>query len=1323
MQEQFAYVYKDGKNGLSLPTLGMGRSGSLDLSDTTDEYFSFIISELQEDRDGDVVVPMGCDLTNFSRNPVWHFGHQELMIPIGTSRAPDGRICVFPEEKRIKARWYPDYPDPDAAFIAGKVKRGILNATSIAFVPIEAHRRDDVHKAHQHGDGASGWVFSRFDLTEVSIVSVPSNAGAVRDMLDAEKSFIRPRLQKALGAYAAQAKGCWNGWCPTCPPALENKTMPKQMQKGVIQSTKDGTYWESDGTQGGGNWVSNISRATDYPTQQAAWRSLGRNGPGVKFVGKSIATKKSLAKRVVQKASTHTIKLIGGKYYVVDNGNGIRYGPFNYADEAREEAERRDPSGSYKSLATKKSCSCSAGRACKAKKSMKKSLTLTRQEYDSLIASDASFMKNEFPKLKRNWGVGGVTVSGDENVLSKLRQMVGKSMTRRKDMDTQYDQGYVAAWDGRGRNTNPYRTDSDERGRQLAQDWDAGWRDGAKERLSERKSVKKTAVAPHDLKEGDTVVRAGNKQIEEIHQGMKGSFVLVFTDGTKTTIPHDVKVMIKALGESSGAAGGYAVKGYNPPFRVVEVRAQDITAHKYGLGSMQVGYAVVDRDGNCVQDAVKSEAEANNFLRKLQNKSAHRCTFCKGTGSYGGQRGGCPDCGGRGAVAKRLVRKAGAWVCYDCNMDFAAPDAGGICPFCGDRNIEPVGKSMKKRRKAYEDDGAEVLSDDAAPPDAAPHEVALAHLYNHAKSEMDYVTEALGGITPFDANTGEANKAHGALKEYGEQVSARMESLKSMFGEHCEGKDIDEAVKGLETSGTDTSNTGEANLVDNGHIPEVEMDLDAEETMEFDDAEEMDFDESGIDPNDETVDAQLTDIDPNAMVEADEEVVEEKDLGGNDECPRCGEVIDGLRDKPLTAPVRCPCGYRGMRKTTDDVEEKEPDEFADDPDTEEILERYQKVAKAIGVEAEDEHELDEIQEQFPNVTWRWNAADGMHDVSGPQAKQFVQAGARRFRWRIIRSLRKPLAQWSTRKAPRGRVRQVLRSGGSVKRGRDGRKWLVAGVSKTFARDVRAGEFIKIVAARGLAGDYIGQSGKVLSNIGGELDVQMENGKKILVRPGSQVEREKSLKQRHKSLTNEGNPAELKSEHAEAVKSCGNMLKGLAAAHDMPEHHKSALDMHGDALAKALGGESDIGEAASKAVKHMKSLADAAPDVPTHHKEAFNHHAKAVGKALKAMGAVEETKAEELDEEEAKAETPESEEAKSHDETEDCRECHGSGRTGNGGICPTCRGSGEKKADDTAEEKSADDEQADEETTKELFAQLAKDATDLRTVKQRTIGAK
>lgn len=216
LTENYAYVYKDGDS----PTLGYGRSGARLDNESNDEYTTFIVTTLSEDRDGDIVVPMGWNGENYKRaNGPWFFGHQSWEIAIGNSMSPDGRLCCFPEENRMLQRLYWDKHDEDAMFLKGKYDRGVMTATSIAFVPIKAYRRDDVHKAHPADQGPLGHVFEEWDHTETSCVGVGANPGAVRDMLDQEKSFIRPRLQKALGAYADKSKKeqgvCWTGWCPT----------------------------------------------------------------------------------------------------------------------------------------------------------------------------------------------------------------------------------------------------------------------------------------------------------------------------------------------------------------------------------------------------------------------------------------------------------------------------------------------------------------------------------------------------------------------------------------------------------------------------------------------------------------------------------------------------------------------------------------------------------------------------------------------------------------------------------------------------------------------------------------------------------------------------------------------------------------------------------------------------------------------------------------------------------------------------------------------------------------------------------------------------
>lgn len=219
LSSHYAYPVREDVIGVSTP-----EAAEPNLADDKALSIPFVISTFEEDRDGDVVYPMGCRLENYDRNPVVFFGHQSYEVPIGKSKSPQGKLCVYPEENRLRATCYFDPDDPDAVFIYQKCKNGYLSAASVAFVPIIAHRRVR-QKANLHEnrhENPPGWYFEEYDLTEWSIVGVPANAGAIRDSMDQERSFISPFLYKAMKPFAKQAKTCFNGWCP-CPPCPDSK--------------------------------------------------------------------------------------------------------------------------------------------------------------------------------------------------------------------------------------------------------------------------------------------------------------------------------------------------------------------------------------------------------------------------------------------------------------------------------------------------------------------------------------------------------------------------------------------------------------------------------------------------------------------------------------------------------------------------------------------------------------------------------------------------------------------------------------------------------------------------------------------------------------------------------------------------------------------------------------------------------------------------------------------------------------------------------------------------------------------------------------------
>jgi hypothetical protein len=153
------------------------------------ESAMFVITDAGTDRDGDRVNPQGINFDNWRRAgaPVF-FGHQEKNpYPIGSCIHPrTGELCVYPEMDRVRAEVWFDMSDPQARFIAGKVKRGLLRACSVAFVPLSASRRGESEKGQVYSNrpvqAPLGWDFHEVDMSELSIVGVGSNPNALLQM-------------------------------------------------------------------------------------------------------------------------------------------------------------------------------------------------------------------------------------------------------------------------------------------------------------------------------------------------------------------------------------------------------------------------------------------------------------------------------------------------------------------------------------------------------------------------------------------------------------------------------------------------------------------------------------------------------------------------------------------------------------------------------------------------------------------------------------------------------------------------------------------------------------------------------------------------------------------------------------------------------------------------------------------------------------------------------------------------------------------------------------------------------------------------------------
>lgn len=137
----------------------------------------YVISTPDPDREGDVISIDGWNLTNYRKNPVVLWAHDQDKFPIGRC------VDIGVEDGVLKAtvEFAPaDIPHAgDRAEAAFRLSRdGFLPATSVGFRPLEY----DISREREDDDTFFlPMDFKRQELLEFSLVSVPCNPDALRD--------------------------------------------------------------------------------------------------------------------------------------------------------------------------------------------------------------------------------------------------------------------------------------------------------------------------------------------------------------------------------------------------------------------------------------------------------------------------------------------------------------------------------------------------------------------------------------------------------------------------------------------------------------------------------------------------------------------------------------------------------------------------------------------------------------------------------------------------------------------------------------------------------------------------------------------------------------------------------------------------------------------------------------------------------------------------------------------------------------------------------------------------------------------------------------
>jgi HK97 family phage prohead protease len=123
----------------------------------------FIASDPTPDRQGDILEPGGCDLKNFRSNPVLLWQHRPdspvaRAVSISANSRAVEALAQFPDEGT----------DETADRVYKMIKAGVVNAVSVGFLPLASSPLPK-----------GGSRFTKWELLEVSFVSIPANPSAV----------------------------------------------------------------------------------------------------------------------------------------------------------------------------------------------------------------------------------------------------------------------------------------------------------------------------------------------------------------------------------------------------------------------------------------------------------------------------------------------------------------------------------------------------------------------------------------------------------------------------------------------------------------------------------------------------------------------------------------------------------------------------------------------------------------------------------------------------------------------------------------------------------------------------------------------------------------------------------------------------------------------------------------------------------------------------------------------------------------------------------------------------------------------------------------
>jgi hypothetical protein len=167
-----------------------------------------IISTIDEDRVGDVMIPEGCDFKSYAKTPTVLFGHNYNSIPVGVSKwqKVDGQS--------IKSRT--EYFNSEFAKDVYEASINGALANSIGFIPKEwvfeeQKEKYEETRAKYNIKSKPEYIYTKWHLLEYSKVPVPANPKAITIAIKSAKSqemkdFLAVEIERQKKLEEEQAK-------------------------------------------------------------------------------------------------------------------------------------------------------------------------------------------------------------------------------------------------------------------------------------------------------------------------------------------------------------------------------------------------------------------------------------------------------------------------------------------------------------------------------------------------------------------------------------------------------------------------------------------------------------------------------------------------------------------------------------------------------------------------------------------------------------------------------------------------------------------------------------------------------------------------------------------------------------------------------------------------------------------------------------------------------------------------------------------------------------------------------------------------------------